>query len=368
MNASYANADDDGNVLKWLVSGFKASAASGKTVAQMFSDSSEGAIAGVMTEVNKKADSDEVENVKASLAAMWGDGAIAGANAVADPSKVRASLFATNADKTASAKIIVDAINDSTDSSIILDASKIDITADFINAVKAELDVDSIVTNKLTAGTGKFIGNVEATSFKVMNGNVESIVFTTMTSSLRSQYNNLDASGIEDGEPIGIVYSNGTPKYFFDFAPLTKSGGVEQRSWESLNYIFLDECVEDSANDINVNTHGIYDINDEILQLIKRVDAGYVSPPYTTYKYVSSYTSETSLNGKYFISEHASGIADSRYAMDGVICYDRNTKFIYTRRDQIYYWFNNRFNGSNGDSDFLDGAVEYAGYDYFEDN
>lgn len=144
MNASYANADDDGNVLKWLVSGFKASAASGKTVAQMFSDSSEGAIAGVMTEVNKKADSDEVENVKASLAAMWGDGAIAGANAVADPSKVRASLFATNADKTASAKIIVDAINNSTDSSIILDASKIYITADFINAINSQLTTKSL--------------------------------------------------------------------------------------------------------------------------------------------------------------------------------------------------------------------------------
>jgi len=35
----------------------------------------------------------------------------------------------------------------------------------FFNAISNELNVDSVVTNKLESGTGTFKGNVEATSF-----------------------------------------------------------------------------------------------------------------------------------------------------------------------------------------------------------
>lgn len=140
--------------------------------------------------------------------------------------------------------------------------SELTINADNINlngkTWAQVIDADSIITDTLSAGTATIKGDIQATSFKVMDGTKESIVFTTMTSGLRSQYNNLDASGIEDGEPIGIVYSNGTPKYFFDFAPLTNTGVTTHGP---MYFYTLKNTTGAAGTEIN-STRGLYYDND----------------------------------------------------------------------------------------------------------
>lgn len=77
------------------------------------------------------------------------------------------------------------------------------------------------VANNLASGNGTFTGNVEAKSFKVMNGSAKTIEFTTATQELKTQYPGIADSGIATNAPIGLVYmGSDTPVYFFDFAPV----------------------------------------------------------------------------------------------------------------------------------------------------
>jgi hypothetical protein len=77
-----------------------------------------------------------------------------------------------------------------------------------------------------SSGNVEVTGDISATLFRVLKNNSSnpSIEFTTMNDNYRGTgFENLNASGIENGEPIGLVYDSetNTPKYFFDFAPVT---------------------------------------------------------------------------------------------------------------------------------------------------
>ena len=89
--------------------------------------------------------------------------------------------------------------------------------------------VNGVTTTNLTncpfyvtnAGVAHVEGYVDATSFRVIDNGAPSVVFTTMRDDYRGVgFENLNSSGIANGEPIGIVYSGGAPKYFFSFTRL----------------------------------------------------------------------------------------------------------------------------------------------------
>ena len=132
--------------------------------------------------------------------------------------------------------------------SIVLDGQTFATAIDtkILNAVNANF-------GSLTSGNGTFRGNVEATSFKVMDGNDPSIVFTTMSDTYRGTgYENLDASGIANGEPIGLVYSGGTPKYFFDFAP------VKAENFSAIDQLFYRISGASQNGKVNIQIGDVY--------------------------------------------------------------------------------------------------------------
>lgn len=115
-------------------------------------------------------------------------------------------------------------------SSIGLSADNITLDGDtFANSLSTKIleATNGTFGSMMTNGNGTFKGNVEATSFKVMKDTTNpSVIFTTMSDEYRGTgFENLNSSGIANGEPIGLVFDpqTNTPKYFFDFAPVGNS-------------------------------------------------------------------------------------------------------------------------------------------------
>lgn len=81
------------------------------------------------------------------------------------------------------------------------------------------------VTNagKLTAAGATISGDITATSFNVVDSNNNTTIeFTTFTNNLATNYPNILSltPDLVEGDPVGLVYSGGQLKYFFEFAPV----------------------------------------------------------------------------------------------------------------------------------------------------
>lgn len=139
---------------------------------------------------------------------------------------------------------IIASINDSEESNITINADKINLQG----YVKSEY---------LESGKATIKGDISATSFKVVDGENPTIIFTTMSDEYRGDgYENLNTSGIVNGEPIGLVFDPTThkPKYFFDFAPVANSGGTAH----TLHRYLLSNSGVTSTTNLYYNEVGMY--------------------------------------------------------------------------------------------------------------
>jgi hypothetical protein len=113
----------------------------------------------------------------------------------------------------------VGALFDTTGGEILLKAGNVKIDANTVG-----------VTNLLEGGAATFKGAVEAKSFKVTAENETTHQFTNTAIEFttydptgeHSAYTGMASSGLDDGDPVAIIYDleTNTPKYFFDFAPV----------------------------------------------------------------------------------------------------------------------------------------------------
>jgi len=147
------------------------------------------------------------------------------------------------------------AANDFTSAAVI---AKVNEYGGSVKISADKIDLDGYVTaTDMEAGNITVKGDVKATSFEVIDNNNPTIVFTTMSDAYRGAgYENLNASAIQNGEPIGLVYNpqTHTPKYFFDFAPVANSGGTSNTL---KRYILSDSDVTQTSN-YYYNTSGVY--------------------------------------------------------------------------------------------------------------
>ena len=76
---------------------------------------------------------------------------------------------------------------------------------------------------KLKANNAEVKGSITATSFNVVDSNDNTTIeFTTFTNDLATNYPNILSltPDLVEGDPVGLVYSGGQLKYFFEFAPV----------------------------------------------------------------------------------------------------------------------------------------------------
>lgn len=162
--------------------------------------------------------------------------------------------LATKADLTSATAELM-AANDFTSAAVI---AKVNEYGGSVKISADKIDLDGYVTaSDMEAGNITVKGDVKATSFEVIDNNNPTIVFTTMSDAYRGAgYENLNASAIQNGEPIGLVYNpqTHTPKYFFDFAPVANSGGTSNTL---KRYILSDSGVTQTSN-YYYNTSGVY--------------------------------------------------------------------------------------------------------------
>lgn len=320
------------------IAGLKASATSNTAKTEIFNKISKNStdISGIVTSLT----GDTSNATIATKIGTWKSGIVS----TATLNSATASLVAKNDLTSAYVIATINGTNPANaSSSITLSANKINIDG-LITKIKAKdafvtnATMNSTITNTLTAGTATIKGAIQATSFKVMNGSQTTIMFTTMSNSYRgSGYENLNNSGISNGEPIGIVYANGSPKYFFDFAPLAKgtfsatdtvpysitTGGSSntvniQRSDKTLYYVtdsndtnYHKYITTPRANGELANASNLYEVGTTGSTVVQ-TSGGYAMTTITIYRQFSITNGVKSYTGNIYIVEGMPGYGTNK--------------------------------------------------------
>ena len=215
----YANLNDDGQILKYLIAGFKTEATGTGSSAAQYAQASTANSKGLATLITRVQTAEgNIQTVQAGLTSKW-TGTTSDIENIVDN---RAGVVATSTANSAIASLFAQGVSGSTNAEKLSATISAVVRGDqsLIELVADEVDIEGY----LTAGDATFKGDVEATTFAVIDGNDNhTIEFTTYNSStMASIYPAIAQTGISDGTPIGIIFNpqSHTAEYFFDFAPV----------------------------------------------------------------------------------------------------------------------------------------------------